>query len=796
MLYNYLKIASRNLLKHKFFSVLNITGLALGMAACLTMILIIRDQLSYDHFHQNANRIYRINSLEANGKRVATIPEPIAGVLEDDFGVTESTVRLVRNLYGVDATTSSNLTLPLSGFYTDPSFFEIFGFQLSSGNPQTALNAPNSIVLSEETASRFFGNSDPIGQVLKLKDRGEFKVTGVVESAPGKTHLNFESLVSVATLELGSQSGDGGILGNWNNHFDTYVYTLLSDGKSISELNNALTTIGENRALIEEELRPLTFEAQKLATITPRRGNISNDLGGGAMFLIWGLLAFVIILTIFPCINYANLAIARILSRTKEVGVRKVIGAKAKDVRQMIIGEAILTALIALALGWIFHLPLVNLIENYFPPEAKMTNLEPTYIDWAIFGVYALLVGLLAGWFPARRAAKLEPALALLGNKSGEIRTSRFSWRKIMIAAQFVISLTFVIVVVTMWQQMNYMTLADYGFEDENLLIVPLKGNDGELIATEFAKSPHVKGVSPTSVILASGSHQHMQVNVQPGTEAFDVFTSYVDEHFIPVMGMNLIAGENFIKNPPESTQKYFILNEKAVAQLQLGSPEEAVGQTLWHEGQPAIIKGVVKDFHHRTFEHGIGPFVLHYQPVRYSQMIHVRLASGNPALAISSLEEIWKRVDQIHPFEAQFMDASIQRAYQHIVVFGGIIGFFALLSLSIAAMGLLGMVTYSVSTKVKEIGIRKVLGASTIGLTFLLSHQFLVLVGIASIIAIPLGYLLANQFLQLFIFRISIGALILSGSLILLLVLVVLTVGIQTFRAAVTNPVESLRNE
>jgi putative ABC transport system permease protein len=804
MLYNNIKLALRNLAKHRFFTLLNVFGLALGMSSCLTVILIIRDQTSYDDFHPNQQRVFRINCQQADGARLASVPYPLGESLLKDFSICESSVRLVRSIQGTDATTAANLTLPVSGFYTEPSFFKVFGFQLESGDAATALLEPNSLVLSKEMAVRFFGDKNPIGETLNLKNKGTYRITGVVAMPPGKTHLDFDCLAAASTLtaiEAGMPltGTDERVTDNWDNRYMTYVFVQLKPKMGKTDLGNALKLVAEKRLKLDKGDKDIQYFAQNLGNITPRPEHLANDIGGGApWYFIWGMGAFVLILTIFPCLNYANLAVSRSLARLKEMGVRKVIGARPADVKRMILVESVLTALIALVLAWAMHLPLNQFVQAYFPPQAKLTGMHAHGWDWVIFIGFGLAVGLLSGWLPAKRLSKMGPALALRGHNQGEkTLKSRLGLRSAMLVGQFSLSMILLIVVSTLWSQMRYMTIADYGFDKENLLTVELQGNSAGTMAAELAKDPRVAGVCSSSVLLAGSNLEGITLQKERGVESLGVHCAAVDENYIPVMGLQLIAGENFPKtDPADSTDHFLVLNEQALVRFGLGTPAEAIGKTLWIDDEtPITVRGVVKDFHYRIFEHNIEPFALRHAP-RYSQMLHVRLLPGDPRVAMTALGSIWKNVDGVHPFKAVFMDESIQEAYRHVSFVGGLTSFFALLAMSLACMGLIGTVTYSVSTKVKEIGIRKVLGATTASVTLALSRRFLVMLGISVAIALPAGYLLSNLFLQLFVFRIAVGGLILGGSALALLALGLLAIGIQAGRAALANPVQSLRSE
>jgi putative ABC transport system permease protein len=351
--------------------------------------------------------------------------------------------------------------------------------------------------------------------------------------------------------------------------------------------------------------------------------------------------------------------------------------------------------------------------------------------------------------------------------------------------------------VATLWSQMRYMTLADYGFQKENLLTIEMQGNKPLVVAQEMIQVPQVKGVAMTTVQIASNNLQGMPLYKTPGGEDLGAHCALVDENYVSVLDLKMVAGENFPKNKTSTKEELLIINEKAVERFQLGTANDAVGKTLWlNDSTPAQITGVLRDFHYRILEEGIEPFVLRYSPRENGHIMHVRLSAGDPQMAMAALGSVWKKIDTVHPLKATFMEDSIQKAYGHVTFVGGIISFFAVLSLILACMGLLGSVTYSVSTKVKEIGVRKVLGASTQQVIFQLSKPFMLLLAMAILIALPLGYLASSKFLTIFAYRIDSNGLILGGSAAIMLLLGLLTIGLQAGRAALVNPVKALRSE
>jgi putative ABC transport system permease protein len=804
MLFNYFKIALRNLHKQRFFSSLNILGLALGMSACLTLILIIRDQLGYDKFHPDAERVYRINCQEEEGTRLACAPYPLGATLAKEYGAVETSTRLIRGIYGLDATTADNRTFQVGGYFAEPSFFEVFGFQLEVGNAATALSEPNGLVLSKKAAARLFPNQNPIGASLVLKDKGTYKVTGVVAEPPGKSHIMFECLLAAASMPaieaaLPTEMAGEKVLENWENHYMSHVYVRLRPGKTSTDLQNDLDLVAEARAKVGMGDKGVTFFAQHLNNITPQPERLANDTTNGApIFFFWGMLFFLVLLTVFPCLNYANLAISAALARTREMGVRKAIGASQLELRKLFLAESVLTAFLALALAWLLHLPINRFVGIYFPPEADLQTLSAKPTDWAIFVLFAAVVGLLAGWIPARRMSKMQALSALRSNAQGTATTGkRMGWRTAMIVGQFAFSLILMVIVATLWGQMRYMAMSNYGFQKENLLTVELQGNSADIVGREMLQSPTVVGVAPASVPLAGNSLQRTGIKRKPGSDYEDLHSVYVNGGYMRVMGIQLLAGKDFPEGKPvEGHEELLILNEKAVQHFGLGTPNEAVDQTIWlGDSLPARVCGVVRDFHYRTFEAHIEPFGLVYgAPDKH--LLQVRIAPGDPARTMAALTGIWKKLDSVHEFKAKFTDDALDGSAGGVRLVSGLVGFFAVLSLALACMALLGMVTYSVGTKVKEIGVRKVLGASVASVAVQLSKRFVLALAVAVCIALPLGYLVSNLFLGLFAYHISVGASILGGSAVVLLALGLFTVGVQAWKAALANPTDSLRSE
>ncbi|NUO01111.1 MAG: ABC transporter permease [Saprospiraceae bacterium] len=809
MLRTDIKIAWRNLGKYKFFSTINVVGLALSMSAALLIITVIRNQFGYDTFHPSPERTFRVitEAIRKDGgaEKYASTPFPAGVALRDDYAVAEQVTHLCFGPSG-DATAGSN-TLPLNGYYADPAFFKVFGFDLKAGNEADALSAPFSMILTEEAALKFFGGSEQaMDKTLDVRNFGQFKITGVLKKTEQKTHLRFEALASVSTMislekELTAQEAENAVSTNWRNYYQTYTFALLRPGKTEADLATVLNEISSSRykgLVLESRDAGYRFHPQQLSEITPASEMLSQTMESAMpMFIVWGLMGVVFLLMLFPCLNYANLTIARSLVRAKEVGVRKVMGAKRHELVRQFLTEAVLTAGLATVVAWFLRFPLVGLMEGV-APNTDSELYSPFSEDWTtylLFGAFSLIVGLASGWLPATYLARFRPDAALR-DLSGIRLFSRVNLRKALIVMQFALSLVFLIVVAAMWQQLNFATQANYGFDKENILNIQLREVDHRALAEEIARDSRVVRVSASSHTIGTWEDFSVDIRKTRDAEPIPVRCFYVDQNYIPNHGLTLVRGENFPADANPEREQYVILNEKGLEFFQLGAPSEALGKTLWlNDSTEVTVKGVVKDYHFRPFTYAIGPLLLLYSPANFYQL-DVRLTPGDPSGAIASMEGIWKKFDQLHPMDYDFVDQKLSDCYAEMRKSTGLLLFFATIAISVACLGLLGIVTFSVETRSKEISIRKVIGASATEVALLLSRNFFILLGVAIFIALPVAYLAANALLQSFAYRIEIGAGLMLGCAGALVVLGLLTVGLQTLRAAAANPAKNLRSE
>ncbi len=809
MLRTDIKIAWRNLAKYKFFSAINVVGLALSMSAALLIITLIRNQFGYDQFHPAPDRTYRIitEAIRKDGgsEKYASTPFPVGTALRDDYAVTEAITRLCFGPSG-DATAGEN-TLPLDGLYADPAFFKVFGFDLEFGDEASALTEPFSMILTHEAAIKFFGGSEQaMNKTLDVRNFGKFTITGVLKHLQQKTHLRFEGLASEATQyslekELAPEEAGHIVTSNWQNYYRTYTFALLRPGKSADDLATALSELANTHykgLVLESRDAAYRFHPQHLSGITPASEMLSQTMESAMpMFVIWGLTGFVVLLMLFPCLNYANLTIARSLVRAKEVGVRKVMGARRHELVRQFLTEAVLVAGLSMVVAWFLRLPLVGLMKGLMP-ETDSELYNPFSEDWKtylLFVGFALAVGLTSGWLPATYLARFRPDAALR-NLSGVQLFSRVNLRKALIVTQFSLSLIFLIVVAAMWKQLNFATQANYGFDKENIVNIRLREVDHRALADELGRDSRVVKVSASSHTIGTWEDFSVDLQKTRDSDPVPMRCFYVDQNYISNHGLTFLTGENFPADANPERQQYVILNEKALEFFALGAPQEALGKSVWlNDSTEVAVKGVLQDYHFRPFTYAIGPLALLYSPGNFYQL-DVRLVPGDPSGVLASMEGVWKKFDPVHPMTYDFVDQKLSDCYEGMRQTAGLLLFFAIIAISVACLGLLGIVTFTVETRSKEISIRKVIGASAADVTLLLSRNFFVLLGIAIVLALPVAYFVANLMLQTFAYRIEIGAGLLLGCASALVVLGLVTVGLQTMRAASANPAKNLRSE
>lgn len=803
MLRSIIITAFRNILRNRSFSLINLFGLSVGMSLGLLIIMVIKEQYSFDSFHFDADRIFRVNTrafrVSGGSEDYASVPLPVGTALRENYSFVEKIVRINRNLHG-DAV-YGNVNVPLEGLFADATFFEVFNFQFEKGNPSTALKEANGIVITTETAQRIFGTNEPLGQTISVIGMGEFKVTGVLKKFAKKTHLEFEAIASIDVLSaLEKQGVLHSSLENWNNYYSNYVYVKMKEGHGYPELENALADINRKNYTglkLETRDKGYQFYLMSLREITPGP-ELSNQMGRGlpmeVIILIGSLAAIVMIMA---CFNYTNLMIAKSISRAREIGVRKAIGAQRWQVFAQFVGEAVVFSFCSLVISYLLLQLLKPAFMQLHITQEFSVNLDEDSGQYLFFMAFALVVGVIAGVLPASYLSAFRPVKVL--KDAGNLKVySRLTFRRVLMVTQFALSLFFIMFVSVVYKQIDFMFNKDYGIREENIVNVRLQGMAFEKLANEVKQFPGVVRVGAVSHALGTWADRSSDYKRTRDEEPFVMRDFIVDDNYLDNIEAEFIAGRNFDPATEGRFEKNVILNETALKQFSFDDPVSAVGQTIYTDDSVMLtVTGVVRDFHFRPLNYKIGPVAFRYNPAATSTL-SMRIVPSEKEKIVASLGAVWKSLDPVHPLEWIMMDDEIDQAYTDagFTDIIRIVGYIAFLAITLACLGMLGMAMYAIQTRIKEIGVRKVMGASVYQITFLLSKSFLVLIGIAVIVAVPASFYIGDAFLNNYAYRITISPWILLFGIAIVLSLGLITICSQTLRAAATNPVRSLRYE
>jgi putative ABC transport system permease protein len=803
MLRSIIITAFRNIIRNRSFSFINLFGLSVGMSLGLLIIMVIKEQYSFDSFHYDDDRIFRVNTrafrVSGGSEDYASVPLPIGTSLMENYSFVDKVVRINRSLRG-DAV-YGNINVPLEGLIADQSFFEVFNFPFEKGNPATALKEANGIVLTNETARKIFGQSDPLGQVISLPGIGDFKVTGVLKKFIKKTHLEFEAIASMDVLPVLERLGTiHASLENWNNYYFNYVYVKLKQGGDQIELEKALSEIYQknyNGLKLETRDKGYEFYLMGLNEITPGP-ELSNQMGRGLpmeVIILIGSLAAVVM--IMACFNYTNLMIAKSLSRAREIGVRKVIGARRWQVFLQFVGEAVVFSFFALVISYLLLQLLKPAFMQLHITQEFSVDLNEDGNQFLYFIAFAFVVGIVAGMLPASYLSAFRPVKVL--KDAGNLRVySRLTFRRVLMVTQFALSLFFIMFVTIVYRQIDYMFNKDYGIKEDNIVNVRLQGMEFEKLANEVKQFPGVVRVGAVSHALGTWSDRSSDYKRTRDEEPFVMRDFIVDNNYLDNIGVEFVAGKNFDPATEGAFEKNVILNETALKQFSLKDPVSAIGQTIYTDDSVMLnVIGVVRDFHFRPLNYEIGPVALRYNP-KAAGMLSMRIVPSEKEKIIASLEAVWKTLDPVHPLEWIMMDHEIDQAYETsgFTDIVKIVGYIAFLAITLACLGMLGMAMYAIQTRVKEIGVRKVMGASVYEITVLLSKSFALLIGFAVLMAVPASFYMGDLFLSNYAYRAAITPWTLLFGVVLVLVLGLITICSQTMRAAGANPVKSLRYE
>lgn len=807
---NYLKTSLRGLKKNMLFSSINIIGLAISMSVGILMILLLSELNSFDDFHAEKNTIYkvtttRVQGLSGNEVHLSSSSFYIGNQLKESVPGIEKVLLMNVNELSADLRTEEK-AIGINGFYASDSFFDVFSFKLKQGNPKSALANPNSIILTESSAKELFGDTNPIGETISVEENSDFQegiITGIVEDPPVNSHMRFDALVSLNTLKkpVIDEENDINSPDDINN---SLVYIVLNEHTTKEEVENAMATIMSDYNKSLEH--PITHLLQPMDTFVT--SDVYNN-GMGPMFsqrkinIMLGL-TFIILLS--ACFNYTNLSLARALRRSKEVGIRKVMGANRFQVFAQFMVEALLLALLALVVGlglfFIIRPEFLNL-PNPAAMGYDMFSLKINYINLLYFLLFAIGLGLLAGFQPALFLSKYKALNAFNDARKTKVFTKGINLRHVLTGFQFTISMGLIICAVLVHKQYKFSLNYDLGYKTENIVNIPIQGDYANLLENEYGKIPEVVETSKSSWVLGTGG-EGMSVGMVMSKEnpkPAPFLLNIVDDTYLSMHELEFLAGSGFIRPLGEGqSPTHIIVNEEALKTLNIDSPEEAIGKTILYNGAPLQIQGVVKDFIRIALTKDIFKSFAFVQTNKVEQYksLNVKIASNNITATLKKLEEEYKKLGLLHPFEAHFYDDQIANVYEQEKTTYTLISFLAFLAISISTLGLLGMAVYTMESRKKEISIRKVLGAGIRNLTALLSREFTVIILLSSLIAIPITlYIVDTKVLNEFnSYRIEIGLIDSLSGIAVMIIIGALTIGWQIRLAFVKNPSDTLRNE
>ncbi|MBD2705224.1 ABC transporter permease [Spirosoma sp. BT702] len=817
MFKNYLKIALRNLRRQQTYGFINITGLAIGLTACLLITVYVLNELSYDRFWTNGDRIYRINQTNKFDEEQATamVSIPVGPAVAQTIPGVEATTRLYRRSGSMNvaaAGQSPKLFQEQNVVFADSTFFAVFPISLRSGDSKKALVAPASVALSASAASRYFGTQNPIGQRIRYEDRIDLSVTSVFADLPETTDIKVDFLIHFETFFAVETQGVADFLRKDWLYNPTQTYVRLAPGQSIDQIERQFAGV-LRRSNDERVIEHVKLSLQQLYDTHLYSAELTGSTSTGNIQYVTLLALIAGITLLIACFNFINLSTTYSLRRAKEVGLRKSLGAVRTQLISQFLGEALLMSSIAFGLAFLLAILLLPWLSQLTDQSFTFaTLLRPDLL--VLWGGLFLITGLLAGVYPAFFTSAFRPVLALKGQVSAIVsRVPRL--RQVLVVAQFSVSLVLIIAAVIIYQQLTYLRNKPLGFQKEQVIAIPLFGSgasaelpqsiDGPFrtrmntFEGAVSQSSRVKGITAASGLPGTGYIQSLVVP-EGKTEQSNVFVSWVsvDYDFLPTLGISLLAGRNFSRQTGTDHLAAFILNESAIKSFGYKNPEAAIGRPIQRGGEggkKGLIIGVVKDFHFDRLERPLEPLILDIEVPRFSVFAVSVLPDRLPE-TLAHLKTQWETFFPERPFEYSFLDDTLNNQYRAQQTQGQLLGLFAGLAILISCLGLFGLVAYNTVQRTKEIGVRKVLGASVVSIVALLSKDFLKLVAIAIIIATPLGWYAMNKWLADFAYRIDIAWWVFALAGVLAIAIALLTVSYQSIKAALVNPVKSLRSE
>ena len=790
MFKNYIKIAWRNLKKDKFYNLISLLGLTIGLTIAIFIIIWIQSELSYNTFTDNHQNVFRVSSNIKSGGAVQTWGEstgPVAAYALTDIPEVKHAVRLRQNwsnrLYTVD-----NTDYELEGAYVDDGFFDLFERKLLAGTKENLLNDVNAVVLTKSVAEKLYGTTDVVGKTLEADHKENYIITGVVEDIPENSSVDYKLFFSMNILKAEYNDANRywkSLDSDWGN-FNYITYLELQSPEAVAEVTQKLTQIQQ-----KNDPNADLFDAKSAYYLQPI-SDMNLYSAGGEPRAINTVKIFAIVLILIlaiACINYVNLATARAFQRAKEVSIRKIMGAGKRSLFGQFIAESILFFGISglLAIGLLFVLA----------PAFRELSGKELHLDLIRGQLHLLILTVLvitfviSSIYPALMLSSFKPLEAIKGRVRG---VSRGTIRRVLVTVQFVFSVILIIGTLIIGRQLNFLTEKNPGYDRSQVLNFWMSGSMQQNAETVKQRLKNIPGVSQVSfasnpIINNQNSTGDIAWNSEDIDQELVITPMAIDEHFIPLLKMNLIAGENFKGISTDST--HFIINPTAAQAMGMTNP---VGKNLELFETKGTIIGVVEDYHFRDLKSDIGPAVMYYASDAYR--VYLKTSGTNTTATIAAVKEIWKEYTPDFPLDYSFLDSSYEKMYREDQRTGKLFSIFSVIAILVSCLGLFGLTTYAAQLKKREIGIRKVLGASVFQVTRLLSKDFLILVIVAAVVAIPLAWYVMQLWLQDFVYKTEMSWWIfaLAGGITLFIALI--TVSIQTIKAAIANPVKSLRTE
>ncbi|SDP70112.1 duplicated orphan permease [Mucilaginibacter sp. OK268] len=792
MIKNYIKIAWRNLKRNKAYAFISVVGLALGITCGILIFTLITYHLSFDNFHKTPDRVYRLYTEwhDESVGRSQGVPQPLGKTFRNDFALAEQTARAISFHDNLITITQGNQVKKFNEedgvAFTEAGYFDILNFPLLKGDKKTILVKPGEAILTEKTARKYFGDADPIGKVIRLDNKVNFTITGVLKDLPANTDRKQQVYVSYGNMnEYTNKERED----NWGGVFSgSEVFTLLKPSTTLASANEAMALIVKKH-YTGRDLKVWKFKLQPLSDI-----HFNSDLDGYAdKKYLWALFFIGLFLIITACVNFVNLATAQALNRAKEIGVRKVLGSLPRQLFWQFIAETTLITLVAVIVAVALSFIALPVINNLFHSQMAFELSQ-----LAVFIVLiSILVVFLSGSYPGLVLARFQPILALKSKLSQE-HVGGFSLRRILVVTQFSISQVLIIGAIIIVSQLHYSQTADLGFNKDAVVLLPIPQNDKAKLSTLHNRINEVQGVEKSSYCYrppASQSNNSTDVrfNHRAEDEHWGINTKPGDENFLSTFGMKLVAGRNFF---PADTTREFLVNETFVKKLNL-KPQDVIGKMLSVNGRSttAPIVGVVKDFYNYSFHTEISAVCIMPDYRSYSTLA-VKINMRNAKTSLAAFEKIWNETFPEELYSYQFLDDSVGKFYEMDNIQLKLVEAFAGIAILIGCLGLYGLVSFMAVRKTKEIGVRKVLGANTQHILWLFGKEFTYLLLIAFVIAAPLAWWVMHNYLQDFKYRITIGPGIFLASILSTFIIASITVGYRSIMAATANPVKSLRSE